>query len=69
MERAYGPHQCCGAIFIMAFVSLGVELVLFEHARGRGHANANCLSGTNRPSEAYARLFSGNKVSCDYIYK
>lgn len=46
-----------------------LELFLFKHVRGRGHTNVTALLGTNRPSEAYARLFSGNEVSFDYIYK
>lgn len=51
------------------FCFLRRELYLFEHARGSAIQMLPVLPGTNRPSEAYARLFSGNEVSFDYIYK
>ena len=69
MERAYGPHQCCGAIFIMAFVSSGVSCIYLSMLEVGAIQMLPVLPGTNRPSEAYARLFSGNEVSFDYIYK
>lgn len=69
MEQAYGSHQCCGAIFITAFVSSGVSYFYLSMLEVGAIQMLPVLPGTNRPSEVYTRLFSGNEVSFDYIYK